>query len=100
MVHIEAPKGRNAAAIRRYLARYVKRVAIDDARLVSATATEVTFRTRTGRCTLTIREFLRRFTQHILPQGFHKVRHYGLYASGRPIPGSASWSALISRLAV
>jgi hypothetical protein len=42
----------------------------------------VTFATKNGRpCTLTPVEFLRRFLLHVLPSGFHKIRHYGLCAS-------------------
>jgi hypothetical protein len=42
----------------------------------------VTFRTKDGQTvTLSPVAFLRRFVQHILPDGFHKIRHYGLYSS-------------------
>jgi hypothetical protein len=67
----------------RYLGRYTHRVAISNSRLVSATDNTVTFRTRGDQtASLPPLVFLRRFLQHILPQGFVKIRHYGLLASG------------------
>lgn len=66
----------------RYLARYVHRVAITDARVLRVADGHVTFR-YTDRAhawrtmTLPSDEFLRRFLQHVLPRGFHKVRYYG-----------------------
>ncbi len=65
----------------RYLGRYTHRVALSNSRLLDVTPTAVTFRTRGEQtATLTPVEFLRRFVQHILPDGFHKIRHHGLYA--------------------
>ena len=65
-----------------YLGRYTHRVAISNGRLVSVTADTVTFRTKEGKThAVTPVEFLRRFVQHVLPDGFKKIRHYGLYAS-------------------
>lgn len=67
----------------RYLARYVFRVAISNARLVSLEAGRVRFRwkksgsRRWRTMELDALEFLRRFLQHVLPRGFQKVRHYG-----------------------
>jgi hypothetical protein len=72
-----------------YLARYVFRVAIVNSRLERFTEGQVTFRyrdARTGalqRCTLDAMTFLGRFLQHVLPQGFAKVRHYGLFSPSR-----------------
>ncbi len=69
----------------RYLARYVHRVAITDARVLRVTATTVTFRYQDAAArawrtmTLPGEEFLRRFLQHVLPRGFHKVRYYGFW---------------------
>jgi len=64
-----------------YLGRYTHRVAISNGRLVSVTAHTVTFRTKAGKThAVTPVEFLRRFVQHVLPDGFKKIRHYGLYA--------------------
>jgi hypothetical protein len=66
----------------RYLGRYTHRVAIANSRLVHVTDTSVAFRTKEGKVhSLQPVEFLRRFIQHVLPEGFHKIRHYGLYAA-------------------
>ena len=65
----------------KYLGRYTHRVGISNGRLVDASDEAVTFRTKYGKTvTVTPVEFLRRFVQHVLPDGFHKIRHYGLYA--------------------
>jgi hypothetical protein len=65
-----------------YLGRYTHRVGIANSRLIDVTEQRVVFRTR-GEHTesLTPVEFLWRFVQHVLPDGFHKIRHIGLYAS-------------------
>ena len=71
-----------------YLGRYTHRVAISNSRLVAVTDEAVTLRTKNGKTvTLTPVVFLRRFIQHVLPDGFHKIRHYGLYASTLARPG-------------
>jgi len=65
-----------------YLGRYTHRVGIANSRLLRVTADQVTFRTKgSGTATLAPVEFLRRFVLHVLPDGFHKIRHIGLYAS-------------------
>lgn len=65
----------------KYLGRYTHRVGISNSRLVDVNAEQVTFRTKNGKTvTITPVEFLRRFVQHVLPDGFHKIRHHGLYA--------------------
>jgi hypothetical protein len=65
-----------------YLARYTHRTAISNRRLLSCDANSVRFRTRSNRTTkLGIVAFFRRFLQHVLPTGFVRIRHYGLYAS-------------------
>lgn len=67
----------------RYLAQYSHRVGISNSRLVSMNDGQVTFRSKDGKPhTVTGVEFLRRFVQHVLPVGFVKIRHYGLYAAG------------------
>ena len=75
-----------------YLARYTHRVAISNSRLIKADETGVTFRYKDYRIegsgryktmTLTTGEFIRRFMLHVLPNGFHRIRHYGLLASCR-----------------
>jgi hypothetical protein len=66
----------------RYLGRYTHRVAISNQRLISVGPPGVTFATKDGkRCTLSPEEFIRRFLLHVLPAGFTKIRHYGLYGS-------------------
>ncbi|MDH5331987.1 MAG: transposase, partial [Aquincola sp.] len=75
-----------------YLARYTHRVAISSSRLVSADSAGVTFKVKDYRVegperykTMTVApaEFIRRFMLHVLPKGFHRIRHYGLLASSR-----------------
>lgn len=75
-----------------YLARYTHRVAISNSRLVAADETGVTFRCKDYRVegpgryktmTLDAHEFIRRFMLHVLPKGFHRIRHYGLLARSR-----------------
>jgi hypothetical protein len=77
-------------AVLAYLARYTHRVAISNSRLLALDERGVTFRykdyRRNGRerfCTMTLApdEFIRRFLLHVLPKGFHRIRHYGLLAS-------------------
>jgi hypothetical protein len=71
-----------AENVLRYLGRYTHRVALSNSRLLEVSPTAVTFRTRgEEKVTLHPVEFLRRFLLHLLPDGFHKIRHYGLYAS-------------------
>ncbi len=74
-----------------YLARYTHRVAISNNRLIAANQTGVTFRWKDYRIagadryktmTLPTHEFIRRFLMHVLPRGFHRIRHYGLFANG------------------
>lgn len=65
----------------RYLSLYTHRVGISNGRLLEVTDTHVTFSTRDEKTvTLTGQEFVRRFLLHVLPQGFMKLRHYGLHA--------------------
>jgi hypothetical protein len=75
----------------RYLSRYTHRIAISNRRLVSADENGVTFKykdyriegpTRYKTMTLATDEFIRRFLIHVLPKGFHRIRHYGLLADG------------------
>jgi hypothetical protein len=77
-------------AVLAYLARYTHRVAISNCRLLALDECGVTFRykdyRRNGRAryrtmTLAPDEFIRRFLLHVLPKGFHRIRHYGLLAS-------------------
>jgi len=67
----------------RYLGRYTHRVAISNARLVSVEDQAVVFRTRASdTASLSPPEFIGRFLQHVLPNQFVKIRHYGLLVSG------------------
>jgi hypothetical protein len=72
-----------------YLGRYVHRVAISNSRILSIDDGKVTFRyhkVKDSRCktmTLSAQEFMRRFLQHVLPQGVHKVRYYGLWSPSK-----------------
>jgi hypothetical protein len=82
-------------AVLAYLSRYTHRVAISNRRLITLDESGVTFRYKDYRrdgpdrqrtMTLAASEFIRRFLLHVLPQGFHRIRHYGLLASsGRKI---------------
>lgn len=81
VVYAKAPF-RRVEHVLAYLGRYTHRVAISNGRLVGVTPSSVTFRTKDGKThTVTPVEFLSRFIQHVLPDGFKKIRHYGLYAS-------------------
>ena len=75
----------------RYLSRYTHRVAISNRRLVAADDGGIAFRWKDYRAdhacrwktmTLHPHEFIRRFLIHVLPKGFHRIRHYGLFANG------------------
>jgi hypothetical protein len=75
-----------------YLSRYTHRVAISNSRLISADANTVAFRWKDYRLKdgdkravirLSTSEFIRRFLIHVLPDRFHRIRHYGLLASAR-----------------
>jgi hypothetical protein len=68
----------------RYLGRYTHRVGISNQRLISMDDDGVCFATKNGnQITLPPQEFIRRFLLHVLPTGFVKTRHYGLWASGK-----------------
>ena len=76
----------------RYLARYTHRVAISNRRLIASDENGVTFKWKDYRIegperykvmTLPTHEFIRRFLMHVLPAGFHRIRYYGLLASGK-----------------
>ena len=84
VVYSKAPFRRSQHVLP-YLGRYTHRVGIANSRLLDVGPNHVTFRTKHGRtATLHPVEFLRRFVQHVLPDGFHKIRHAGLYASAQP----------------
>ena len=84
VVYAKAPFRRSQHVLS-YLGRYTHRVGIANSRLVEVSVDHVTFLTKHGKtATLHPVEFLRRFIQHVLPDGFHKIRHAGLYASAHP----------------
>ena len=73
-----------------FRSRYTHRIAIANSRLVAFDGTRVTFRWKDYRAkpearyklmTLDVDEFIRRFLIHVLPDGFHRIRHYGLFAN-------------------
>ena len=85
----------------RYLARYTHRVAISNRRLLASDEKGVTFkwkdyrlegRARYKRMTLAPNEFIRRFLMHVLPAGFHRIRYYGLLASGKRAEIEGQWA--------
>jgi hypothetical protein len=95
-------------AVLAYLARYTHRVAISNRRLIAADASGVTFTYkdyriegpgRYKRMTLETGEFIRRFLIHVLPKGFHRIRHYGLLASGARAENLATMRILIAMAA-
>jgi hypothetical protein len=88
-VYTKDPFG-GAKAVLAYLSRYTHRVAISNGRLMAANETAVTFKYKDYRIkgpgryklmTLATHEFIRRFLMHVLPTGFHRIRHYGLFAN-------------------
>jgi hypothetical protein len=90
VVYAKPPFG-GPEAVLAYLARYTHRVAISNSRLVACDASNVRFRYKDYRAkgrarhktmTLATPEFIRRFLIHVLPSGFHRIRHYGLFANG------------------
>jgi hypothetical protein len=90
VVYAKRPFG-GPQAVLAYLSRYTHRVAIANSRLIAFDHANVTFRWKDYRAagrdrqkvmTLATAEFIRRFLIHVLPHGFHRIRHYGLLASG------------------
>ena len=74
----------------RYLSRYTHRIAIANSRLLCADANTVSFKWKDYRLkgkqlykvmTLQTGEFIRRFLMHVLPEGFHRIRHYGMLSN-------------------
>jgi hypothetical protein len=94
VVYAKRPFG-GPEAVLAYLARYTHRVAISNSRLLAMDQRGVSFRWKDYRTTdpstgavkiktmtLPAHEFLRRVLLHVLPRGFHRIRHYGLLAAG------------------
>ncbi len=93
VVYAKPPFG-GPEAVLAYLSRYIHRVAISNARLVSASGGAVTFKVKDYRVegsarykTMTLKphEFIRRFLIHVLPKRFHRIRHYGLLANANRV---------------
>jgi putative transposase/transposase-like zinc-binding protein len=91
VVYCKRPFG-GPEEVLRYLARYTHRVAISNRRLIACDDNGVTFKWKDYRLegperyklmTLATDEFIRRFLMHVLPAGFHRIRYYGLLASGQ-----------------
>jgi hypothetical protein len=89
IVYAKPPFG-GPEAVLAYLSRYTQRVAISNRRLIAFDERGVTFRFKDYRrdgpdrqqvMTLTTTAFIRRFLLHVLPKGFHRIRHYGLLAA-------------------
>jgi hypothetical protein len=83
-------KGGGPDAVLAYLSRYTHRIAIANSRLVAFDGARVTFKWKDYRAkgearyklmTLDADEFIRRFLIHVLPDGFHRIRHYGFLAN-------------------
>ncbi len=94
--------GKGESFVLKYLARYVFRIAITNYRIISMDKTHVTFRYKDRRakkwrlCRVDGCEFIRRYLQHVLPKGFHKVRYYGIWhtSSHHPVSTLARQMAL------
>jgi hypothetical protein len=104
VVYSKRPFG-GPEAVLAYLSRYTHRVAISNSRLISVDDAGVTFKWKDYRAegrerqkimTLTTNEFIRRFLIHVLPHGFHRIRHYGLFANGSRAENIARLRELLS----
>jgi len=104
VVYSKRPFG-GPEAVLAYLARYTHRVAISNSRLIACDGAGVTFKYKDYRADgqarhkvmrLTTDEFIRRFLIHVLPSGFHRIRHYGLFASGVRAQNIARVRALLA----
>ncbi|ABQ24774.1 putative transposase [Geotalea uraniireducens Rf4] len=85
------PTFNRAKKVFHYLGRYVHRIAITNNRILALDNGQVVFRYQNSdtrewkNMRLPVKEFLRRYLQHVLPQGFHKVRYYGLLSPGNRV---------------
>jgi len=103
VVYSKRPFG-GPEAVLAYLSRYTHRVAISNSRLIACDQQGVTFKWKDYRIegcnrykamTLATHEFIRRFLIHVLPTGFHRIRHYGLFASSKRVENMARARALL-----
>jgi Putative transposase/Transposase zinc-binding domain len=98
--------GHGNDAVLAYLSRYVFRTAISNARILGMDQTHVTFRWKDRRAEawqierVPGVEFLRRFLQHVLPRGFHRVRYYGLWHPSKRDESDRAWLLLILGMSV
>jgi hypothetical protein len=92
-------------AVLAYLSRYTHRVAISNNRLISVHQNGVSFKYKDYRVegpdrykvmTLPTNEFIRRFLMHVLPNGFHRIRHYGLFAKSSRAENIARLQVLLN----
>jgi hypothetical protein len=106
VVYAKAPFA-GPEAVLAYLSRYTHRVAISNSRLMAFNESGVTFRCKDYRrdgadrqqvMTLATDEFIRRFLLHVLPRGFHRIRHYGLLA-GSARKASLAWARELLEIA-
>jgi hypothetical protein len=104
VVYAKRPFG-GPEAVLAYLSRYTHRVAISNSRLISFDDAGVTFKWKDYRAkgrerakvmTLATNEFIRRVLIHVLPGGFHRIRHYGLFASSKRVENIALARELLS----
>jgi Putative transposase/Transposase zinc-binding domain len=104
VVYSKRPFG-GPEAVLAYLSRYTHRVAIANSRLIAFDQDSVTFRWKDYRLegrdryklmTLTSDEFIRRFLIHVLPRGFHRIRHYGLLANASCVDNIARACKLLA----
>jgi hypothetical protein len=104
VVYAKRPFG-GPQAVLAYLSRYTHRVAIANNRLIAFDDAGVTFKWKDYRAkgrerakvmTLASDEFMRRFLIHVLPSGFHRIRHYGLFASSKRVENIARARQLLA----
>jgi hypothetical protein len=104
VVYAKKPFG-GPQAVLAYLSRYTHRVAISNSRLIACDRNGVSFRWKDYRAeggdrfkimTLDTSEFIRRFLIHVLPGGLHRIRHYGLFASGTRAENTARARELLN----
>ena len=104
VVYSKRPFG-GPQAVLAYLSRYTHRVAIANSRLIAFDRNGVTFKWKDYRAkgrerarvmTLATDEFIRRFLIHVLPHGFHRIRHYGLFAGSKRVENIARARELLN----
>ena len=103
VIYAKRPFARPQAVLA-YLAQYTHRVAISNSRLIALDKANVSFkwkdyrikgRDRLRTMTLDAAEFIRRYLLHVLPSGFHRIRHYGLLANANRAENIATTCAFL-----